>query len=279
MAVTKKAAPKAAASTGNALVQRAKVNLPANIVEAMSADVTAFQSRMGAATGNRIAVTQDRKFKDAGGDKHDTISGIIVDFVSKKAWYEGAYDKDSIVPPNCFALDFMQHDMLEPSENSPDKQADSCKSCPKNQFKSADNGKGKACKDAYVLALLPPMVDGETAEEYQARAALVTLEISATGIKPFEKYVRDLARDYSKAPYAFVTEFFMDDTVDYASVRAGNPEGITAIEAQLVFSLREEAARMLAVEPNVAEFDEKVRNKGKALAAPKKATGIKSARR
>lgn len=270
MAVKPKATPKAAVSTGNALIQRAKVNLPANIQEAMSADVAAFQERMGAATGNRIAVTQDRKFRDPQGEKHDSLQGIIIDFIAKKAWYEGEYDKDNIVPPNCFALGFEPHDQLVASPNSPDLQlAEGCKTCPKNAFKSARNGKGKACKDAYVIAMIPPMLDTETAEEYQARAQLMTLEISATGLKPFEKYVRDLARDYGKAPYAFVTEFFMDETVDYSSVRAGNPEGITAIEAQVVFASRDEAAKLLSVEPNVAEFDEKVGSKKTALAVPK----------
>lgn len=276
---TKKTTTKPAAKSGNALVQRAQVNLPANIQEAMNADIAAFQDRMSAATGNRIAVTQDKKFRDPAGDKHDSLNGIIVDFIAKKAWYEGTYDKDNIVPPNCFAMGFVPHDALDASENSPDLQHnDGCKTCPKNQFKSAENGKGKACKDSYVLALLPPMIDGETAEEYQARAQLMTLELSATAIKPYEKYVRDLAKNYGKAPYCFVTEFSMDDAVDYASVRAGNPQPATAAEAMLAFSMRDEAQKLLAVEPNVAEFEEKVRGKS-SLPAPKKSAAKAGARR
>ena len=233
-----------------AVAQRAQVQLPAEIQEQMAADIAAFQNRMSAPTGNRIAVTQDKKFRNAAGDKYDNFSGVLVDFVAKKAYYEGEYDKDNIVPPNCFALGFVPHDALEPSDSAPEKQCDDCKSCPNNAFGSARNGKGKACKDSYVLALLPP-----DAEE---GATLVTLELSATAIKPFEKYVRDLARDFGKAPYCFVTEFFFDDKSDFPSVRCGNPQPVGADLIALAYSMREDAAKMLSVEPSVAEFEEKV---------------------
>lgn len=265
------AAPKkTTAKAGGALVQRAQVNLPAHVQEAMNADIAAFQQRMSAPVGNRISVTQDKKFRNAAGEKYDTIRGVIVDFVAKKAWYEGDYDKDDVVPPNCFALGFVPHDALEASENSPDLQHnDGCKTCPKNAFKSAANGKGKACKDSYILALLPP-----DAEE---GAALVTLSLSATAIKPFEKYVRDLARDYGKAPYCFVTEFAFDDKMDYASVRCINPEVAGANLIGLAYSMREDAAKLLGAEPDTAEFEEKVVAK---RAGSKKAAGkAASARR
>ena len=243
-----------------AVVSKAKLDLPAHIAEKNARDIEAFQQRLGAATGKRIAVTQDRRFRSPDGEKHDVIHGVIVDFIAKKAWYQGAYDPDNIVPPNCFALDFLPHDRLEPSDNSPDKQNEACSDCPKNAFKSAENGKGKACKDAYILALLPPDADEDS--------SLMTLEISATGIKPFEKYVRDLARDYGKAPYNFITEFGMDDTVDYASVRCRNPVLDTRLTI-LADARREEAAKLLAKEPDVTEFEAKVTAKSK-LAAPKK---------
>ena len=241
----------AAKPATTAVAQRAQVQLPAEVQEQMAADIAAFQQRMSAPTGNRISVTQDKKFRNAAGDKFDTMSGVIVDFVAKKAFYEGAYDKDNIVPPNCFALGFVPHDALEPSENSPETQHhDACKTCPKNQFKSADNGKGKACKDSYILALLPP-----DAEE---GAPLVTLELSATAIKPFEKYVRDLARDFGKAPYCFVTEFYFDDASDFPSVRCGNPQVADGNLIALAYMQREEAQKLLSVEPQTGDFEEKV---------------------
>ena len=268
MATTpKKPAAKAASKTAVATVKRAQVALPADIQEKMASDVAAFQQRMAAPTGNRIAVTQDRMFRAPGGEKFDSMRGVIVDFVSKKAWYEGAYDKDNIVPPNCFALDFAPHNSLIPSENSPDCQHTDCRTCPKNAFKSADNGKGKACKDSYVLVILAPDAEPDT--------PLMTIELSATAITAYDKYVRDLARDFGSPPYGFITEFYMDGAVDYPSVRCGNPEDIRKTELMAIaVSRQKEAAEMLQKEPDTSEFEAKV------VAARKPARGAgKAARR
>lgn len=249
-------------------VQKAKVDLPANVQAAMANDIASFQNRLAAPTGNRIAVTQDRKFRAPGGDKFDRIAGVVVDFIAKKAWYPNPYDKDNIVPPHCFGLGFVAHSAMEPSENSPERQCETCATCPKNAFGSAENGKGKACKDSYVLALLGPNADEEEG------SPLMTLEISATGIKPFEKYVRDLARETNKAPYAFVTEFSMDDTVDYASVRCGFPTEASPALIDMALSRREEAAALLSTEPDVSGFEEKM-----ASLKPQKKAPAKAARR
>lgn len=271
---------KTKASTAVAPVGRAKLNLPAHL-QKPNDDVAAFQARLTAPTGNKISVTQDKKFKAPPSDefpagaKVDVIRGVIVDFIAKKAWYEGTFDPNNIVPPNCFALEFASHDQLEPSDNSPDLQCGedhTCKTCPKNQWEPVSPGaikKKKACKDAYVLALLPPdAVEG---------SPLMTLEVSATAVKPFDKYVRDLAQEYGQPPYAFITEFGFDDKLDYASVRCRNPEPTTAALYELAKSRREEAEKLLRVEPQTSEFEEKVVTA--RLPAPKKAGGKAAATR
>jgi hypothetical protein len=252
-------AAKPKATTAVATVGRAKLNLPAHL-QGGSDDVAAFQSRLAAPTGNKIRISQDKKFNappsDAfpAGAKTDFIHGIIVDFIAKKTWYEGAFNSDNIVPPNCFALEFVAHDQLSPSENSPEVQCeDSCAKCPQNQWVPVAPGsqkKKKACKDSYILAILPPdAVEG---------TPLLTLELSATAVKFFDKYVRDLAQNYGLAPYAFVTEFGFDDKQTYASVRCNNPEPVSKALYELAKSRREEAATMLQVEPQTGEFEEKV---------------------
>lgn len=261
---TARKAPAGAVAT----VQRAQVQLPANIQERMNNDVALFQERLAAPVGSRIAVTQDKHFKNAADEKFTEIRGVIVNFIAKKAWYQDPFDKDERVPPNCFALGFMPHNSLEASENSPDLQeSEGCKDCPKNQYKTAANGKGKACKDSYVLALLPPDAEPDS--------TLTTLEISATGITPFEKYVRALSRDYGKAPYAFVTTFRFDPLVDYPSVRCVEPVPADVELVEMALARYEDATKMLETEPDMSEFDAKVRNKNApapAAAAKKPST-------
>ena len=59
----------AAKPATTAVAQRAQVQLPAEVQEQMAADIAAFQQRMSAPTGNRIAVTQDKKFRNAAGGR------------------------------------------------------------------------------------------------------------------------------------------------------------------------------------------------------------------
>ena len=43
------------------------------------------------------------------GDSAPSITGVIVDYIAKKAFYPDDFDRDNIKPPTCFALDFVPH--------------------------------------------------------------------------------------------------------------------------------------------------------------------------
>lgn len=252
-----------------------QVALPAEIEAAMAGDIAKFQERLNAPSSKRIAVTQDRKFKAPDGTKYETLTGVIVDFISKKSYYTGTFDKDNIVPPACFALDFAPHNSLVPSDKSPVLQSEEgCANCPKNAWGSDPSGrKGKACKDGYVLAILPPDADAQT--------ELMTIEISATAIKPFDKLVRDVAQMYTRPLWMFQVTFGMDDSVDYASVRVANPTPASAELIKMAFDRREDAAKLLLVEPDVSDYENKVASKGKKvsnLVAPKARPPARGAR-
>lgn len=232
-----KATEKSASKTA---VTRAKVNLPANINEQMAADAAKLAERLAAPTGNAIQITQGKEFRTPDGATGSTLRAIIVDFVSYNRYYEGGYDKDNITPPNCFAIGAVKNDDLEPSPNSPDKQSADCASCTLNKFGSA--GRGKACVNTKLLALLAPDATDDS--------PLMTLRISATALKAFDAYVSNLIRITGRAPYAVTTEFSFDPNVDYASVRLGNPEPCTKEQLEAAYMRRDDALKMLLTEPD-----------------------------
>jgi hypothetical protein len=65
-----------------------------------------------------------------------------------KAYYGKGYQEGVEAKPDCFS-----NDGLRPDANAPEPQAKSCSNCPFNAFGSADNGKGKACRDTKRLAI------------------------------------------------------------------------------------------------------------------------------
>ncbi len=257
--------------TGIAL--KSNMQLPADFKDRKAANIAAFKSRLAVADSSKIAVTQDKKFKlpSQAGDtiKVDTVCGIIIDFAAHKRFYETSFDKDNPVPPNCYAVGFQAHDSLIPADTSPEAQSELCKGCERNKFTQNAAGKWlpKDCKDHYTLALLAPDDNGD--------GKLMTLNISSTGIKAFDKYVRDLANE-GKALYEVLTEFSFDPKSDYASVRCAFVEDIPQSGLGLIVSVQEEAMRLVSQEPVIDGFEEKV--VAKRLPAPKgKAASRKAA--
>lgn len=228
--------------TKNEVVSRAKVALPAALQQQLAAEVAEIQNRIGSPSGNRIRVTQSKKFRlPSGEESPGPITGVIVDFVSANYYYTGQFDPNDIQPPECFALAEKIIE-LAPHATAPNKQAENCAICPQNQFGSS--GRGKACSNTRLLALLPPDATEDT--------SIMVLRVSPTALRSYDAYVAGVARSFQSTPIGVITEFSFDPSSEYASLRFA-PQG-PVNEAQLRFFLsrREEARRILMTPPEIA---------------------------
>jgi hypothetical protein len=249
--------PKVTPITSNA-VAKAKINLPVDINEQMAAEIAAMQSRISAPSGDRIAATQQKTFKLPNGTEVNTLECIIVDFAAAYMYYAAAYDRNNITPPDCFALG-LEPASLTPSNNSPNKQAESCSGCPQNQFGSA--GKGKACSNTRLLGLLPTDADINT--------PMMILKVSPTGIRAFDAHVNSVVRSYSMPLRGVVTEISFDPTSDYATMRFRAIGPASKDLVMLAQSRKDEAITRLLTEPDVSA----------AVVAPPKSRKPAAARR
>lgn len=227
-------------------VAHAKVQLPADIKAGFASEIEAMQKRIGAPSGNRIKVTQKKTFRMPSGEENaGPIVACIVDFASANYFYQGVYDPDDILPPDCFALGtevatMAPHDTVAANM----KQASTCALCPQNQWGSAERGKGKACSNTRLLALLAPDANAET--------PIMVLRVSATGLRPFDAYVGSIARTFQTPPIAVFTSISFDPALDYPSLRFGEPEPVNAEFFQLAMSRRTEAQRILTTPPDTS---------------------------
>lgn len=211
-----------------------------SIKEQLAAQAAAMNERVQPASGNRIR-TKAGKFILPDGNEAESLQLVIVDFVSMNSFYPGKFDPKNIQPPSCFAIG-SNPKALVPSDNSPDKQSDSCAGCPMNEFGSS--GEGKACKNGRRLAVLPP--DAEAGTE------LWTLDVPPTALKNFDGYVSSVARNFQMPPVGVVTTVTLDPTVDYAKPAFADPQPNDNLG--LCFSRQEEARQLLAAEPDVSGF-------------------------
>lgn len=138
--------------------------------------------------------------------KSNTLKVVILGFVHNAAWWEKSWTPGQSAIPDCAATGEINtqyaeaarppmvksFDELEPriieGENEDgeprEPQAAVCGECPNNVFGSGPNGKGKACKNSYILAVLP--ADDPEGHIHKVR-------ISASGLKHFHEYLKTLA--------------------------------------------------------------------------------------
>lgn len=253
MVTAKKPTATAKAGTAVAVKKTTGANL-VSIKDEMARQVAELGSRVAPASGNAIRVTQDKQFLLPDGTKTPgPLELVIVDFTAKNSFYEGAYDKDNIAPPACFSLGQNPLKMV-PSKNAPLAQATDCQSCPMNQFGS--DGKGKACKNCRVLAVLPPGADADT--------PMWTLSTSPTANKGFDGFVTSVARVFQTSPVGVIATVGFDPNETYAKLVFSNPQPNEHLAEH--FGRQEEAREMLAVEPDVSGFVKNPPARGKAPA-------------
>lgn len=248
MATTKPAAktaslkkPAGTASTAVAVKKLSTANI-VSIQEALKAQVAGLAGRISPATGNAIRLGQDKKLNLPDGTKTDgPLELVVVDFVATHNFYAGRFDKDNIVPPDCFAIGTDPKNMV-PSPNSPNPQSKDCQSCPMNQFGS--DGKGKACKNGRKLAVLPP--DASETDD------IWTLNVSPTALKNFDGYVGSVARQFGLPPVGVVTTVGLSEAVDYPQLQFTEPKPNENVAVH--FARQGEARELLTVEPDVSNY-------------------------
>jgi hypothetical protein len=245
-----------AKTTAGTAVARAKINLPVDVNAAMAAEVALLQSRISAPTGDRITVTQAKTFKLANGTEVDDFEAIVIDFVAANYFYKEAFERGNITPPQCFSLS-MEPAGMGPSKSSPDPQGVACSSCWANQFGSA--GKGKACQNTRLLAIIPTDATVET--------ELSIIKVSPTAIRAFDAHAANVARKHGMPVRAVLTKFsFSED--QYSSVRFTDMGLADKDLVLLANSRKEEAIARLLTEPNVVAANDDAGNKKAVVRKP-----------
>lgn len=244
-------------------VQRAKVaGVPATLNSKYAEELAALTERLNAPSGDRITCTQSKQFQLPDGTKSgDPLRVVIVDFCSANYYYDQQYQQGVVVPPRCFALSLMPTGM-GPHENSPDPQSDSCAACWANQFNT--NGKGKACSNTRLLAVLEPNASAES--------PLLILKVSATALKAFDAYVSKVARMFQRPVRGVITTISFAEDVEYASLRFTDPELLDGDIAMIVEDRLEEARkRLLTAQEINTEAEQAAPPKRAQAKAPPKA--------
>jgi hypothetical protein len=130
---------------------------------------------------------------------------IVLGYGAMNAWNKTAYNAEDKRPPDCYAFSEVVDDPdMVPHPQAPDKQAERCGDCEKNQYGTATVGKGKACANKIRLGCLTS-ADAEDAAGIAA-AELAIGNVSPTNLKHWAGYVKALEEEHGRPSWAVVTE-------------------------------------------------------------------------
>jgi hypothetical protein len=158
-------------------------------------------------TGQNIS-TKGKTFRlPDGRTSPGPLNCIVVDYINKNLYFKEAYVEGEFSEPDCWAVGREIKSML-PASTVENQEHTDCISCPQNQFGS--KGRGKACSNAVVLAVLP--------DDFTEESELFTIKVSATALKHWTKYVRELS-SIGMDPIQVVTSLSFDADLAYPSLR------------------------------------------------------------
>lgn len=186
--------------------------------------------------------TQGKMFTLPDGNAHPgPLRSIVLDFVNYNTFYPEAYSRDKIVPPTCWALG-REIAAMSPSENVPKPQHDGCARCPKNQFKSAATGRGKACRNTVRLALVPA--------DANVNSDILALHVNPKALTGWGKYVRRLETEMGALPIQVITSIDFNKNEVFPTLTFGDPEPNPNLEVCLQLAAR--AQDILFREPELS---------------------------
>jgi hypothetical protein len=107
---------------------------------------------------------------------------VILAYDAERAYYSKPYQPDVMATPDCYS-----YDSQVPHEKAKVPQSDSCATCRFNEFGSAQNGKGKACKEGAKFAAIH--ADALQSPEQVAGATIIQGRLSVLNSKGFRNYV------------------------------------------------------------------------------------------
>lgn len=236
-------ASKKPAATGTAVATRSNTGM-VSVQEMMKAQLAKLKDKTAPSSGNTIRVTQDKQFiLPDGSTTPGPLQVIVLDFNTQHTFYAGRFVKGQPNPPICFAISDVARG-LTPSPNAPQPQSDSCDTCPMNEYGSGDDGKSKACKNARVLAVLPPDADEST--------PVWLLRTSPTAIKAWDAYAKGVDRMFGVPPAGVITSVGFDENQTYATLTFSDAqphENVVAVSKAKM----DEAQELLFQEPDTTE--------------------------
>jgi len=186
-----------------AKAESAKKNLPANFDDMMRAKALMYKGTLaGISQGQFISFKSGVLTIDGTPVKDNKIQVVLVDFVLENNYFPGKYNPNNTKPPVCYAIG-RKKDEMAPHAEAAEAQHQTCEGCEYNEWGSAEEGRGKACKEGARVALVA--WDGLNAKTVDA-TELRYAKIPVTSMQGFAAFTKQIMEVLNKLPFMVVAE-------------------------------------------------------------------------
>lgn len=242
----------AKSKTATALVERSQTKSIAHVDAELQKEVAALKDQIKQPGGRNIKLQPSGDFIGPDGVNHgNEIQVVVLDFISRNSFYPHPFDQDNPTPPACYALGKVIKEM-KPEADSPEKQSDLCITCKLNEFKSAPNKKGKACRNFYDLAVL--IVDPENPKAHNAPdAPIYVLPVSPKSLRAWDGIVPAVARALDGVPIKAIITVSGTPAGTYATLQF-HADFVANPDYAQHFQRRAEASELLFRHPDFAAY-------------------------
>jgi hypothetical protein len=264
---TKKSSPgkSVAVSTGRAVALPSWRERAAKSINSSKAAV----ARLPQATGNFLSF-RGGVITLNGQNLGNQLPLVLLAYTGERSYYAQAFQPDVAASPDCYS-----YDGIAPHAEASIAQSDACANCRFNEFGSAENQKGKACKEGAKLAFIH--ADALKSPDSVLAAQIYQARLSVLNAKGFRSYVENnFSTDDGGPSWAVISnlECRPDSKSQYAvSFMATLLDGDDAL-LDAIASRVDEAEKLLAVPYPVLEQRPAPAPRGRA--APAKAPMVAS---
>lgn len=186
---------------------------------------------------------------------------IILDSVFENTYYQGKFDPDNVAAPICYAFgrggdELAPHPSMQSAPDYFVPQSVECKTCPWNEYGSADKGRGKACQNRYRLTMIPAGyyqpkrgsrdfdLEIFTDPKHYQTADIAFLKLPVLSGKNYDKYVNQIASTLRRPPHGVITRVFLEpDAKAQYKAHFEMLEEVPNELAQIILARHDEAVR------------------------------------
>jgi hypothetical protein len=214
------------------------------------------------------------------GELGDSMDVVIMASVRANFYYGRAYNANERGEVRCYALSENADEPLAPPATLVGREHDKCEGCPWDAFGSDDRGRGKACRNYFVLSIIPAFTDEDLEPEVIGKAQGARVRIPPTSLPLYTAWCNKVKVFKGRPRFTFLSRLtIVKDAQTQFKVHTDLLDLIQEEDVLLALSERYTEAREQVLQPPPIQAAEQTTGSAGKLERPQRRKAKAAGRR